>query len=269
MAIDGFKVHGALVLAVLASGVGAAVAGGGSGGVVLAGPQVIRLLQQAPAALDSFPALSLTMTVHVSVNGRSESQTATGYTTPDGRTGLLTMQAPGTGLGFTLKVLDGRMYAKRLSSPGWLACTPTSATPSPSVIGTDGVAYLRLMPGASGPVRVVGHTTIDGAKTTRYRVNIDIAQAVQAAAARGGAPVDEEKIQELRQAGITTLPVDAWIDAQNEVRQFAFAFHFQGVSMSMTIRLRGTNTVPTVAAPSPVDVSYASSCQFMLQQLTH
>jgi hypothetical protein len=267
VAIDGFKVHGALALAVLASGVGAAIAGGGSSGVVLAGPQVLRLIQQAPAALDSYPALSVSMTVRVSGRGQSDA-TITGTTTPDGRTEVLSMEVPSAGTYLDIETLDGRVYARRAGDKHWLACTPNSAqgvAPTPS--GTDGLSYLRLMPGATGPVRFEGHSTIDGVKTTRYRVNIDMTQALQAAAAREGTSVDQAKVQALQQLGIRTLPIDAWLDEQHAMRQFAFSMHVQGISLSFKMRIRGSNKVPTVSAPAPADVTVVVPCQLMFQQL--
>ena len=267
MTIDGFKVHGALALAVLASGVGAAIAGSGSSGVVLAGPQVLRLIQQAPAALDSYPALSMSMTIRSSGHGQQEVD-ATGTGTRDGRVGTFSMEVPGAGTYLDMRIVDGRLFARRNGSQHWLACAPNAsqgAAPTPT--GTDALSYLRLMPGATGPVRVEGHATIDGVKTTRYRVTIDLAQAIQAAAAREGTTVDQDKIDALQQLGIKTLPVDAWLDQQNALRQFAFSFHLQGFSMSFKMRIRGTTTVPTVTAPSPADITVVAPCQLMVQQL--
>ena len=269
MAINGFKVHGALVLAVLASGVGAAVAGAGSGGVVLAGPQVLRLLQQAPAALDSYPALRMTMTMRISGHAQGD-VTLTGTSTPDGRSGVMSMEVPSLGTYVDMELVNGRMFARRSGASRWLACSLSSSTaPAMTGTGADALAYLRLMPGATGPVRVLGHATIDGVKTTHYRVDIDVAQAAEAAAARGDISVDQSQLDQLKQVGITTLPVDAWLDEQNALRQFAFSMHFQGLSMSMKMRIRGTETVPTVTAPAPTDVTDFGSCQLMVQQLGH
>ena len=267
MAINGFKVHGALVLAVLSSGVGAAIAGGGSSGVVLAGPQVLRLIQQAPAALDSYPALKMTMTIRISGNGRQGDEDMAGTSTPDGRTGTFEMSIPSLGKYLDFELVGGRIYGHRAGARQWLACTLSAAQTTPSSTGTDGLSYLRLMPGATGPVRVMGHAKIDGARTTRYRVDIDVAQAIEAAAARQGTSVDQSKMEELKQLGITTLPVDAWLDDQHALRQFAFSMHAQGISMSLKMRLRGSNTVPTVSAPSPTDVTVVAPCQLMVQQL--
>jgi hypothetical protein len=267
VAINGFKVHGAVVLAVLGSGVGAAIAGAGSGGLVLASPQALRLIQQAPAALDSYPALSMTMTMSVSGNGRQGDVNMTGSGTPDGRTAVFTMSMPSLGTYVDMDQVGNRLYARRSGAQHWLACSINAAASTPSSTGTDGLSYLRLMAGATGTVRVVGHATIDRVKTTRYRVNVDIAQAAQTAAARGGTSLAQDKVDQLKQLGISTLPIDAWLDQQNALRQFALSMHFQGFSMSMKMRLRGSNTVPTVTAPSPADVTHVSSCQTLSEQL--
>ena len=268
MRIDGFKVHGALALAVLGSGIGAAVAGSGSSGVVLASPQVLRLIQQAPAALDSYPAVSMSMTIRISGHGQQGDEEATGTSTPDGRSGTFTLSLPSLGTYLDFELLNGRMFAHREGSRQWLSCTLNPAQTSPaSPTGADWLAYMRLMPGATGPVRVLGHSTIDGVKTTHYRVDINIAQAMEAAAARQGTSVDESKVQQLQQLGVTTLPVDAWLDDQHAMRQFAFSMHVEGVSMSVKMRISGSNQVPTVTAPSPADVTVVAPCQLMVQQL--
>ena len=267
MAFNGFKVHGALVLAVLGSGIGAAIAGGGSGGVVLAGPQVLRLIQQAPAALDTFPALTMQMTMRMSGHGQID-ETASGTGTPDGRAGVFTIEVPSVGTYIDMDVVNRKIYARRSGAHQWLSCTLNpGASSASSVSGTDGMSYLRLMAGATGSVRVAGHAKIDGARTTHYRVNVDLDQALQEAATRQGSTVDQAKLDALKQLGMTTLPIDVWLDEQNAMRQFAFSMHLQGMSMSMKMRIRGSNTVPTVTAPSPADVTDAGSCQAMFQQL--
>src|SRR6478752_5935389 len=94
MRINGFVAHGAVTAAVFASGVGAAVAGAGGGSVTLAGPQVLRLIQNAPAALSSYPALNMSMKLTFRGNGKSFSVDEHGLLSPDGKSGRLDVELP-------------------------------------------------------------------------------------------------------------------------------------------------------------------------------
>src|SRR5438309_6321478 len=94
MRINGFVVHGAVTAAVFASGVGAAIAGSSAGGVTLAGPQVLRLIQSAPASLSSYPPVKMTMKFDIGVNGRSQSVDETGNISPDGESGTFEVHLP-------------------------------------------------------------------------------------------------------------------------------------------------------------------------------
>src|SRR3954465_6946538 len=98
MRINGFVVHGAVTVAVFASGVGAVVAGTGGGSVTLAGPQVLRLIQNAPAALSTYPAVKMSFKISVSGQGRHFSSSAHGLISPDGKQGTFVTSLP-NGLG--------------------------------------------------------------------------------------------------------------------------------------------------------------------------
>src|SRR5690242_13349644 len=134
MRINGFVVHGAVTVAVLASGVGAVVAGGGSGGVTLAGPQVLRLIQHAPAALSSYPAVNMSFKISMSGQGQHFSSTTHGLISPDGKEGTFATGLP-NGMGtLTFEAINKTMYVhaspRAAASLGkhWVALTLTTPT---------------------------------------------------------------------------------------------------------------------------------------------
>ena len=189
MNIDGFKVHGAAVLVVLGTGVGYAVTGAGGTEVTLAGPQVLRLIQQAPAALSSYASMKMTMTMAFSNGGRTFTVREEGLTSRDGQTGTFVVHAPGGGHDIDVSFVNHTMYAPApaghypfVAGKRWLSYVLASKRPTRSAVpsGNDALAFLRLMPGATGPVRVVGHERIDKARTTHYRVTIDVLTALTA-----------------------------------------------------------------------------------------
>src|SRR3954454_24079384 len=110
MRINGFVLHGAVTVAVFVSGVGAVVAGSGGDSVTLAGPQVLRLIQNAPAALSSYPAVKMSFTISVSGQGRHFSSAARGLISPDGKQGRFVTSLP-NGLGnLTVEAINKTMY---------------------------------------------------------------------------------------------------------------------------------------------------------------
>src|SRR5438270_13878443 len=109
MRINGFVLHGTVAVAVFASGVGAVVAGAGGGSVTLAGPQVLRLIQNAPAALSSYPAVNMSFKISMSGQGQHFSSTTHGLISPDGKQGMFTAGLP-NGLGnITLEAVNKTM----------------------------------------------------------------------------------------------------------------------------------------------------------------
>jgi hypothetical protein len=253
--LDGFKVHGAAVVAVLCTGVGYALAAGGGTEVTLAGPQVLRLIQQAPAALSSYPSLTMTMTMSVSANGRTVNVREDALMSHDGRTGSFVVHPAGAGHDIDLFFVGQTIYAPApaghypaITGKQWLAYAGSLPTATSVPNGKDALAFLRMMPGATGPVRVMGHDTVDHARTTHYRVTIDVLKAV---AAEPAELRNADTMAELQRVGVTTMPIDIWLDDQHAPRQITFALSVDGVSMHAQMRFRGSSTPLTVTAPDP------------------
>ena len=258
MTLDGFKVHGAAVLAVLCTGVGYAIAGASGTEVTLAGPQVLRLIQQAPAALSTYPSLkmtmTMTMTMTISAGGRSVNVREDALMSGDGKTGSFVVHPAGADHDIDLIFVGHTIYAPApaghypaITGKQWLAYESSRLTPDVPT-GKDGLALLRMMPGATGPVRIMGHDSVDRARTTHYRVTIDL---LKAAAAEPPDLRNADTMAELQRAGVTTMPVDIWLDAQHALRQMKFALSVGGGSMHAQMRFRGSTTPLNVTAPAP------------------
>jgi hypothetical protein len=87
-----------------------------------------------------------------------------------------------------------------------------------SFAGTDPRDVLGLLKAVSGSITAVGSDKIRGVQTNHYRATIDTAkleQLVPAAQRQSLGGLD----QAARQAGVTALPVDVWVDADQLVRQ--------------------------------------------------
>ena len=265
MKLDGFKVHGAAVLVVLGTGVGYAVAGAGGTEVTLAGPQVLRLIQQAPAALSSYPSMKMTMTMTVSGNGQTVNVHEDALMSHDGKTGSFVVRPPGGGQDIDFFFVDHTIYAPApaghypaIAGKKWLSYVSAQPTATSMPTGNDALAFLRMMPGANGPVRVVGHDTIDHARTTHYRVTIDLFKAI---AAEPAELRNADAVAELQRSGATTMPIDIWLDGQHAPRQIAFGLSFGRGSMHTKLRFRGSMTPLTVSAPDPAVTDQVTDLQ--------
>ena len=270
MRINGFLVHGAVTAAVFASGVGAAVAGAGGGGVTLAGPQVLRLIQNAPAALSSYPAVKETFKISISGQGQHFSSTTEGLVSPDGKEGVLSTGLP-NGLGpLTFTVVDNTMYlrastqAAALLGKRWVGLRVSKGStwsPNQTGVGADGLGFLHLMPGATGEVQNLGHSRIEGVPTTHYRVSIDLQKAVAAEPAE----LRTASVDQLQAAGITLEPVDVWLDQQGAPRQMSWAAPIQSVRATFELRMSGSDKPVQATAPPASDVHFVTTATELVQ----
>jgi hypothetical protein len=251
--------HAVALFAVLGSGIGAAVVGVGPSTVVLAGPQALRLIREAPAALSSFPALNLAFEFKVSGNGQSATIHESAVSTPDGRTGTFTMELPNNGGRLSAKTVGGTLYARAptghfpaTEGKHWLALKLTRGGEQGGLqapTGSDALGYLRLLPGATGEVRDYGTEDIDGVQTRHYQVTINLLRVL------GRIPPELRtgSVAALRAAGLTTVPYDVWLDGDNAARRVAAQFSLQGVDLAMQIDITGSDRAVHVDAPPNAD----------------
>lgn len=275
MRVNGFVVHGAVTVAVFAGGVGVAVSGATGSSVTLAGPQVLRLIQNAPAALSSYPGVNMTLKMTVHTQGRSVDVNESGVLSHDGRSGRFTVQMPNGLPSITFTAVNDTIYApasrQSASSFGkhWIGLTvtrPAGAAAAQPPVGGDALGYLRLMPGATGQVKVLGHATIDHVRTTHYRVTIDLQKALQSAPDQEFAS-KQDTLAQLQQQGVSTLPVDIWLDGQNAPRQVKLDFAVAGARFTMLMQMSGARSVPTVTAPAAYDVYFVPNVTELYQDV--
>ena len=122
----------------------------------------------------------------------------------------------------------------------------------------DPAQLLSTLRATSGDVVTVGAETIDGARTTHYRANVDLAKAAKL---RG---VSTQGVATLLAAGApTTVPEDVWVGRDGLVRRLRLAYSLDtnGVPahMTMTIDLSRYGDPQNAIAPPPsADVFDAS-----------
>ena len=114
----------------------------------------------------------------------------------------------------------------------------------------DPAGALDYLKGA-GASRKVGTATVNGTKTTRYHVDVDLRKA----AAKSAGPEAKASVDKLlKMVGSKTLPVDVWVDADHLVRRekIAYSATFQGQVSRVDLTMDFTKFgVDVQAVPPP------------------
>lgn len=198
--------------------------GSGGGGDAQAGPSAsppVRAVQDAYRRTLAADTARMTVTSKVVADGRSLTAHGSGVAGLKDGTSRVTLTSQGTTV--EQRVVDGVVYQKpsgkdRGAVPGgktWMkidlrrlagkGATGRSSVTDPA----EPVRYLQRV--GTGNVTRLGTSTLDGIRTTHYRVSVPVS-----ALTRG----DAGRAQELRrQVGKSSLPLELWLDGQGRLRQ--------------------------------------------------
>jgi hypothetical protein len=134
---------------------------------------------------------------------------------------------------FEMRIVDDDVYLRVPGEATWQRFD-AAAVGGPGSGASDPTAALDYLRGVSGSVEDQGTETVRGVDTRKLHADVDVGLAAQQVrgAARGG-------ILALQQLGVTTIPVDVWIDDQGRLRrEFAtLDISNQGQQARMTITL--------------------------------
>jgi len=249
--------------------------------LLAAGAAVVALAGCAPAAKDaaSSPASSSTPapptdaaglsavlkasaskihSAHLSMNIAAGTATLTGSGDETMAAGKLqsldlTEQIPQAG-SLRIVMIDGKTYlqlppAMNRSGKPWVLVSPASSNPGVRQLATtlDSVkqtASLDQFTTFSSVATVTGHKqeTLDGAPTTHYTLTVDVQKL----------PATLPGKQQLVAAGLTSLPMDMWVDAQGRLVKFTEQVTVKGQQVATTVTLGRYDAPVTVTAP-PAD----------------
>lgn len=94
-------------------------------------------------------------------------------------------------------------------------------------VSSDPSGNLDLLDGIVGEVERVGEEDVRGARTTHYRFNIDLQQAVEKA------PADRREAVQQQAAllGGGQLPMELWLDAKGRIARQTFAVDLQNIQL--------------------------------------
>jgi hypothetical protein len=122
---------------------------------------------------------------------------------------------------------------------------------------TDPAQYLQYLRASSGTVTKVGTATVRGVPTTQYSATIDPAEAISQLD-KGDSSAEEKLRSTFAETGMSSIPVQAWVDSQNRLRrvQLQMDMSVSGEPLQMTINEEffGFGPIPAANAPSSGEV---------------
>lgn len=211
------------------------------------------------------------MTVSSKAVADGQAVTAHGAGVVDLRKGASRITLTSQGTEIEQRVVDGVVYQKpsggqRAEIPGgktWMKIDPArlnrSGATGQSQAGDPAEPFHYLKGAGRDDVTRVGTQTLDGTRTTHYRVSVPVASLAK------DNPRQAEELR--RQLGKSSLPVDLWLDDQGRLRQESvrLALHpLKGrtpgkentqVTSTTVLRFTDFGTRADVAAPPASDTA--------------
>ena len=123
---------------------------------------------------------------------------------------------------------------------------------------------LEYLKASGGSVQTVGHEIVRGVPTIHYHGTIDVKKAARVLAGHAGNSSLREKFeQQLAKVGVSSLPVDVWIDSHHLVRRIELSLSVptggHTARMRMVIELFGFGATPAVTTPPTSETFDATS----------
>ncbi len=237
-------------------------AGCGSGGALALDPVAAAATKTQEAGTFAFDyTASIQIFGHtVSLDGSGKTDTSTGA----GQMSLSFAGMPGTAnAGAQMLIVDKTVYVQSSQLAGklpsgkqWLKVdvsrlAAAKGQPLGSLNEIDPQQWLQQLL-ASKDTQKLGTDTVQGETMTHYRATVDLSQA-----AKGKAR------DSLSQLGVSSLPVDIWVDGQGLVRQvqtsLSLSKQLQGTSFTLTFDMHDFGTPVSVTAPPADEVYDATS----------
>jgi hypothetical protein len=104
-----------------------------------------------------------------------------------------------------------------------------------SLAGTDPRDVFGMLKAVSGSIEAVGSETIRGVETSHYRATIDLAKLEQLV------PAEQRQSlggigQSAQQAGLSEIPLDVWVDADQRVRKLSMDIDAKQPGTSQSVK---------------------------------
>jgi hypothetical protein len=118
--------------------------------------------------------------------------------------------------------------------------------------------FLQYLKASEGGVQTLGHELVRGVPTTHYKGTVDLRKAADLVPSGDRAQLRSALGKVIARTGLSSIPMEAWVDAHGLVRRLTLALSLpldgQSVQAQITIDLFGFGATPPVAAPQGSDV---------------
>lgn len=166
--------------------------------------------------------LKMTMTLDGTGAG---AQTVTGTGDVDFKNKAAEVDLHVLGIDMQMVTADDVVYLKAaILGTDWYRLDPSESAGGGGVssLFTNGFAdpaqQFTLLKDAATDVTTVGAEQVNGEQTTHYRATIDVTKAAKEEGA------DSQELQRLGETGITTLPVDVWVDGNGRIARLSLVY---------------------------------------------
>ena len=202
--------------------------------------------------------LRMTMSLQGSAAGNQD-VTGTGAVDFANKTAQVDMQV--TGMDMQMVTADDSVYFNAaILGDGWYRLDGQAlgggATDSLFASGfIDPAQQFTLLKDAATNVSEAGTEQVNGESTTHYTATIDVAKA----AANEGA--NSQQLQKLSDAGISTVPVDVWVDGQGRIARLSLSYAGAAGSDGPLAGANVKATVDYLDYGKPVDITVPDASQ--------
>ncbi len=229
---------------------------------------VAAMLKAAPANTRDAGSASMTMHITMTLDGRTQLVSAiTGAT--DFKTGNETLTLSGPGVDGEIRIVN---HVEYVSNPmfelpngaHWLRITKADLgmTAAAGVGSNDPSSGLDFLSGRAGNPTAVGTATIDGEKTTHYKLTIDfttITSLLGKSSSKLGVPEMQQGLDALKgMLDLHHIPAEAWLDSAHRVRRFDYTLALSADGTNLVERASSEfsnfGEAVHVSAPSADDV---------------
>ena len=248
----------------LLAGVGAAAARTGSTSGASASADDLQLIQSSSRAVEGLDGVEMSM--RFEIDGHETTMEGTG----SGTDGRFTVSVPGVGE-FDLIQIGNRTYLPAHGQAGWaefVGPAGMEAEAASAVAGQDPLDYLRSISSAD-EIEVLGQDSVDGVEVTRYRIEVELADALRAAEANfGDLGVSESEIDAML-ADASPMRLEIAIDGVGIPRRTLVTYDIQGIDFELESRFRPIEGVAPIGPPPAGEIvsSHPADDVAHLQQL--
>lgn len=149
---------------------------------------------------------------------------------------------------------------KRSEGRPWLRYDATALGGS-SAPAARGLRFVEVLAGAVGDVTEVGVEDVNGVRATRYRVDVDVGVALEAAS-----PAARPALEQLGAIGDEAFPLDAWLTEGGLPVRVAVDTELSGVRVQGTTELSEYGSAVQVQVPRPAE-TYTGDPALLLASL--